>query len=675
MMTKGEIKSVKMRVGQYIFPVTLKCTGTRIETQFNYNPPLQAEIKMMQGAKYHGFDDVNPRKMWSIANSFRNWFQIQYLMGADPYKWYDRPVVQHTYTRDLMTHQKMLADSGLTYHYCLWAAEMGTGKTLASIEVAERSGYKDIWYVGPKSGVKAVGLELIKWECPVKIRMMTYEHLVSLVAKWSPGDPAPQGLILDECSKIKTPTAKRSQAAFHVTEAMRQEHGIENSFCLLLSGSPAPKSPADWFFQCEVACPGFIREGDLNKFKARLCLTEMRESLSGGMYPNLITWLDDTNKCKVCGQFADHGLHIVHSKQDSTKAIVDRIAKQGFTFGGGAEVKTADVKAAASAEPHAFEASKNEVAYLFERLKGLVTVLFKKDCMDLPEKRYTILNAKPTVEMIRAARMLTAQSRSAVQSLTLLRELSDGFQYEEVETGEVECSACGGKGEREIPMPNDDTVIEEPTAQVDASKFTLKMMPCDKCDGSGKMPKMSREAKCVASPKDEVLIDLLEDHEEVGRCIVWGAFQASIDRIVEICHKQGWSTLRIDGRGYHASDALGNALDANECLIAMDASHKNRVSLAEKHDKLTVVANAQAAGMGLTFTASPSEVFYSNGFNGEARIQAEDRFHRRGADANRGCTIYDIICLPTDLLVLNNLKKKRKLQDMSLGEITDVLNK
>lgn len=672
MLSKGESKEIKVRVGKYMFPVKLTCTGTRIETQFGYNPPLQAEIKSMQGARYHGFDESNPRKMWSIANSFRNWFQLKYLMGENPYAWYDRPVISHKYNRDLMSHQKKMADAALTYHYCFWAVEMGAGKTLAAIEVAERSGYKNIWYIGPKAGVKAVNLELIKWESKIKPRMITYEQLVNVVATWKPGDPAPQMIIFDESSKIKTPTAKRSQAAFHVAEAMRAEYGIENSICLLLSGTPSPRSPCDWWHQCEVLYPGFLKEGDPAKFKNRLCLVEQRESLAGGSYPHLITWLDDSNKCAICGQFADHGNHAIHSKQEGSKAIVDRLSKQGFTFGGGSTIKQADVKPSSS-EPHPFAASRNEVAYLFERMKGLVTVLFKKDCMDLPEKRYVELRAQPTVDMIRAAKMITAQSPRAVQALTLLRELSDGFQYQEVETGEIECSVCFGTGEHEVPVPTDGTSVDVQAPNTESPKFQLIMQPCDRCDGTGRMPKMSREAKFVGSPKDEILKDLLEDHEEVGRCIVWGGFQATIDRIVEICHSQGWSTLRIDGRGYQAMSALGGTLDANECLIAMDASHKDRKALADKHEKLVVVANAKAGGVALTFTASPSEVFYSNGFDGEARFQAEDRFHRRGADANRGCTIYDIICLPTDLLVLNNLKKKRKLQDMSLGELQDAM--
>ena len=66
--------------------------------------------------------------------------------------------------------------------------------------------------------------------------------------------------------------------------------------------------------------------------------------------------------------------------------------------------------------------------------------------------------------------------------------------------------------------------------------------------------------------------------------------------------------------------------------------------------------------MALTLTASPTELFYSNDFNGEARFQAEDRFHRAGMDKNRGATIIDFVHLPSDQLVLDNLQKKKDLQ-------------
>jgi len=79
--------------------------------------------------------------------------------------------------------------------------------------------------------------------------------------------------------------------------------------------------------------------------------------------------------------------------------------------------------------------------------------------------------------------------------------------------------------------------------------------------------------------------------------------------------------------------------------------------------------------MGLTLTASPTEFFFSNDFSGEARIQAVARFHRTGADENRGCTVIDAVCLPTDLLVLDNLRRKKELQALSMGDITAAFEK
>ena len=88
-----------------------------------------------------------------------------------------------------------------------------------------------------------------------------------------------------------------------------------------------------------------------------------------------------------------------------------------------------------------------------------------------------------------------------------------------------------------------------------------------------------------------------------------------------------------------------------------------------KYPKICFVGHPQAGGMALTLHAAPTELFYSNCFNGEARMQAEDRAHRIGMDENRGLTIKDLIVMPTDELVLKNLKAKKKLQNISMGEL------
>ena len=144
---------------------------------------------------------------------------------------------------------------------------------------------------------------------------------------------------------------------------MMKEHG-DDCYIVELSGTPAPKSPTDWWHQCEIACPGYIKEGNVHRFKQRLCLIEQRESLSGGVYPHVVTWFDDAAKCAKCGELQDHDDH---------------------------KIGDPDFDAVANEDLHTFEPSCNEVEALGRRLKGLVDVRFKADCLDLPEMRFEII--------------------------------------------------------------------------------------------------------------------------------------------------------------------------------------------------------------------------------------------------------------------------------------------
>jgi len=635
-------ETITVIVGNYKKPLTLIHKGNRIFLKFGYNKKLISEVRDMEGARWHGFEEP-PVKMWSIMDTPRNKFQLDFLQGKDPYARFDRELLPFVPNRKLMMdHQIIMTRHGITRNYCIFACEMGTGKTLSAIELMEwikaNHGLEDCqaWYIGPKAGVFAVGRELNKWESKVKPDMHTYEALVRIMKNWKDGDPAPKVVIFDESSKIKTPTSQRSQAALHLANAVRTEWGDEG-YIIEMSGTPAPKTPVDWWHQCEVAQPGFLKEGNPNKFKKRMCIIEERESISGGVYPHIVSWLDDSNKCAVCGELKDHANH---SPEGS----------------------------------HGFVASINEVENLYKRMTGLVLVQFKKDCLDLPDKQYRIIRIKPSVEMLRAAKLIKAKATRAIEVINLCRELSDGFQYTEKKVGDDTCPNCGGIGTSVEPVAKEDIDVQAPNTGTERSQFKDEEIRCPLCSGSGKIPKYERATDTVSSPKDEAYIDMLDEHEDVGRFIVWGGFHATIDRLVAMAHQQGWATLKVDGRGYIATDAMGTICDKDIFLDAMDASHPRYKELLDTYPKLCFVGHPQAGGMALTLTASPTELFFSNCFNGEARMQAEDRFHRAGMDSNRGATVIDLICLPTDLLVLNNLKKKKKLQDISMGELKDVFD-
>ena len=421
-------------------------------------------------------------------------------------------------------------------------------------------------------------------------------------------EAAPIGVFFDESSKLKTPTTQRSKAAQHLADAIREEHG-DAGYVVLMSGSPSPKSPADWWKQCEIAWPGFIKEGNRTKFEMRLGAFELMETPQGSTFNHRLTWFDDPNKCQECGQLRDDPRH-------AGMAITN--------------------------QDHTFVKSSNQIEALYRRMKGLVLVQFKKDCLDLPEKVYRVVECPPLPSMIRAAQLIKQTTPRAAQALILMRELSDGFQYKNVESGVTECSVCFGK--KTILCPDTNINID-----------------CVGCGGSGTMPVIVREVNRVECPKDDALIGLLDEHHDVGRIVIYGGFQASVDRCCEIALKEKWTVLRWDGRGTQITSPDGPIAGIDPLDLFNDTDTYGRVAF---------VGQPGAAGMGLTLTASPTIVYYSNDFNAESRIQSEDRIHRIGC---KGAQIIDIFHLPTDEFILKNLNEKRRLQDITMGELDESL--
>ena len=249
----------------------------------------------------------------------------------------------------------------------------------------------------------------------------------------------------------------------------------------------------------------------------------------------------------------------------------------------------------------------------------------------------------------------------------MLRELSDGFQYTEVVTGQQQCPNCLGKKETLVPVPVEEVDTLKP---LEVGEFVESMEKCIFCDGKGTVPVYERSTIDIGTPKDEILIETLDEHDDVGRLVIFAGFTASVDRIESICHQYGWSTLKIDGRGLIGTDAQSkDELDIDELQNAMDRSHPDFESLREKYPKLCIVGNSEAAGMAYTFHASPTILYYSNSFKGEARIQSEDRIHRTGMDENRACRIIDLFHLASDKLVYDNVKKKRDLLNITMGAL------
>jgi SNF2 family DNA or RNA helicase len=667
-------KTLKLKSKGYLYTCELtEIENKRLKVVMPYQKELKDEIKAMEGARW------NPdEKCWTVADSARNWFQFRFLSALEqkdsPYFRYDQPLDKKLKIKrfnraklkliDAYEHQNEMVSHGLIRKQCIIAGEMGTGKTLALIEIMERSGKTNWWYVAPRSVLRAIERELAIWGSTVRPTLMTYEEVGKRMKAWVPGAPAPEGVIFDESSRIKTSTSQRSQAAKGLADGVRADHG-DNGYVILASGTPAPKSPADWWHQCEVACPGYLKEGDIYKFRNRLGIIVQKSSIAGGVYPQLVTWRDDVTKCNICGQKSDNPLHVDDPHSPEAAILQDALPP--------------DQKL------HSFVASKNEIFTLYQRMQGLVLVKFKKDCLDLPEKQYRIIEVKPTGSVLRVAKLLTNASATVIQGLTLLRELSDGFQYVKVKTGVTECPRCDGRRRVvdpvEIPgscancvtireldeagFPSDVT-----TCPTHLPKYTEGEVDCPHCGGTGSVSKYETTTKQVACPKDDALIDLLDEYGDVGRLVIYGGFTGTIDRIVDVCHKNDWATIRVDQGKWVIQDSKGGKIDFDPLELFQNDTAEHR----EKFPRVAFVAHPKSGGMGLTLTASPAIVYFSNDFDGEARTQSEDRIHRPGMDLNRGATIIDIFHLPSDRKVLENLKTKRNMELMSLGEIREAMS-
>jgi len=277
----------KIRNGNYLKSIPLNIEeGDRLTLTFPFDRALIDEVKVMAGARWSPED-----KHWTIDKCERNYVALQYL-ADNPIERYTTPINKLIYTRlnkrPYFEHQQQGIDFILQRKRCMLAFEMGLGKTLVGLTVMEQSDAKVWWLVAPYGAQREWERQLRRWNATVlPLITTTYESLYRIMKETSE-EYFPDGVIFDESIRIKNPTAQRSQAAAMLCETVRAKDG----FILLLSGAPAPKDPSDWWHQIECIQPGFIREGNLYKFRQRYANIRMEDG-EFGTYPKIDSWKPD----------------------------------------------------------------------------------------------------------------------------------------------------------------------------------------------------------------------------------------------------------------------------------------------------------------------------------------------------------------------------------------------
>jgi SNF2 family DNA or RNA helicase len=164
-------------------------------------------------------------------------------------------------------------------------------------------------------------------------------------------------------------------------------------------------------------------------------------------------------------------------------------------------------------------------------------------------------------------------------------------------------------------------------------------------------PKVERRVVDVVpvgdNPRIRALLEVWESLPRDQKMIVWCRFTRDVDNVCSILDSHA---LRYDGRTSHA--------DREEALRRFrDPASPERV----------LVANVHALSHGVTLTIARVNVYYSNDFSLEKRLQSEDRTHRIGQTDN--VLIVDLVAENTiDGRVVECLRQKYDVARLVTGD-------
>lgn len=251
---------------------------------------------------------------------------------------------------------------------------------------------------------------------------------------------------------------------------------------------------------------------------------------------------------------------------------------------------------------------------LTERIKPYADLVLLKDCADIPEKIYQVINVP-----------LSPEQRA------LIRQLKD--------EGTIQVESLGA-----------ELYVE----------MALERMTRIQQIVGGSLPMIDQENggyKCITmpgrNPKMDAMFDTIEDLPDGTKCLIWARFEPERERIVERLRNEygDSSVVRFDG-------SVGDA--------------DRRVAVNRIQDDPTCrffVGNQTVAGIGLTLTAAKYALTFSNTFSSEDRVQMENRNHRTGQTDH--CIYIDFEAMvKEDRMLMRALALKKDLAELVKDSIS-----
>lgn len=242
------------------------------------------------------------------------------------------------------------------------------------------------------------------------------------------------------------------------------------------------------------------------------------------------------------------------------------------------------------------------------RINPYADLVALKDCADIPEKIYQVINVPLSPEQRAVIRQLKDEGMIQVEELGA--ELYVEMALERMTRIQ---QIVGGS----LPM-------------IDQENGGYKTVPMQ-----GRNPKM------------DAMFEYIEDLPHGTKCLVWARFEPERERIVQ---------RLVDVYGASAVVRFDGSVGDTDRIIAVDR-------IQDDPTCRFFVGNQTVAGIGLTLTAAKYALNFSNTFSSEDRIQMENRNHRKGQTDH--CIYVDFEAMvKEDRMIRRALELKKDLADL-----------